>query len=533
MSGTERETDGTLLERLTARITLWPLALRVAAATLALSLVAILSVGWYLSSAIATGLVDQRRARIIEQTELARETLSRDMRSLAGASLTQRQDNAAQFMQSLMSEEHSPLTAAALLPVTGGDEIGTVYTDPVIIAQVTPELRAELAENPDAIAYQSVSFTAGDASVPGMLTAVRITVPGEGSYDLVILFSLQQEQQTLTFMRTVLIVAGTALVSMMLGVAAITARMVHRPLAHVAEAAEQIAGGDLSARVSVQGSDELATVSTSFNAMAESMQDKIHDLTRMSLVQQRFVSNVSHELRTPLTTIKMASSLLSAEQGRLDPTMQRTTQLLSDQVNRFDLLLADLLEISRHDAGGAQLDAREADLRDVVQSTVDLLRPLAEESGSRLLVSQTASPLLVSIDEARVARIVRNLLVNAIEHAGGSVVVVESAGNDQAVAVVVQDFGTGISPEQAAQVFERFWRADPARARTLGGTGLGLAISLEDARLHGGLLEAWGELGRGAVFRLTLPRGERPITPRDSPLRLRRSLTPPLMGGEA
>jgi hypothetical protein len=110
------------------------------------------------------------------------------------------------------------------------------------------------------------------------------------------------------------------------------------------------------------------------------------------------------------------------------------------------------------------------------------------------------------VDRRRVERILRNLLDNAVEHGEGRDVVVTVAGDRDAVAVAVRDHGVGFGPAEARMVFDRFWRADPARARTTGGTGLGLAISLEDARLHNGWLQAWGECGKGSVFRLTVPR---------------------------
>jgi two-component system sensor histidine kinase MtrB len=119
-----------------------------------------------------------------------------------------------------------------------------------------------------------------------------------------------------------------------------------------------------------------------------------------------------------------------------------------------------------------------------------------------------------------VERILRNLVVNALEHGDGRPVEIALSGDDAAVAVTVRDHGVGLRPGEAALVFNRFWRADPARARTTGGTGLGLAISLEDARLHDGWLQAWGEPGEGSCFRLTLPRRiGSPIV--ESPLPLR------------
>jgi two-component system, OmpR family, sensor histidine kinase MtrB len=137
---------------------------------------------------------------------------------------------------------------------------------------------------------------------------------------------------------------------------------------------------------------------------------------------------------------------------------------------------------------------------------VDHAGPLAERRGSWLHVTVPEQPAVADIDPRRVERILRNLLINAVEHAEGSIVEVTVAADEHAVAVTVRDHGVGMAPDEVEHVFDRFWRADPARARTTGGTGLGLAISLEDAHLHGGWLDAWGRPGRGACFRLTLPR---------------------------
>ncbi|MDO8151496.1 HAMP domain-containing sensor histidine kinase, partial [Isoptericola sp. b408] len=173
---------------------------------------------------------------------------------------------------------------------------------------------------------------------------------------------------------------------------------------------------------------------------------------------------------------------------------------------RFEELLTDLLEISRFDAGAAVLDVEHRDLRDVVTAVVDTAAPLAESKGVFLSVDMPGEPVRADIDPRRVERILRNLVVNAVEHAEGNPVEVTVGGDDEAVAVVVRDHGIGLTPDELNRVFDRFWRADPARARTTGGTGLGLAISQEDARLHAGRLQAWGSPGAGASFRLTLPR---------------------------
>jgi two-component system sensor histidine kinase MtrB len=152
------------------------------------------------------------------------------------------------------------------------------------------------------------------------------------------------------------------------------------------------------------------------------------------------------------------------------------------------------------------LDAEPVDICDLARQSADVAQQLAERRGAKIEFRLPAEPCIAEVDRVRMERILRNLLVNAVEHGEGKDAVVTVAGDSAAVAVAVRDYGIGLAAGEERLVFDRFWRADPARARTTGGTGLGLAIALEDARLHGGWLEAWGEVGRGSVFRLTLPR---------------------------
>jgi two-component system sensor histidine kinase MtrB len=184
----------------------------------------------------------------------------------------------------------------------------------------------------------------------------------------------------------------------------------------------------------------------------------------------------------------------------------RSAELLQAQLDRFEALLGDLLEISRFDAGAAVLETETTDLREVAQIAVDGALPLAERRGSTLVLDTPATPCTADVDPRRIERILRNLVVNAIEHGEGRPITLTVAASEDAVAVAVRDRGVGLRPGDSALVFNRFWRADPARARTIGGTGLGLSISLEDAHLHGGWLQAWGVPGQGSQFRLTLPR---------------------------
>jgi two-component system sensor histidine kinase MtrB len=221
----------------------------------------------------------------------------------------------------------------------------------------------------------------------------------------------------------------------------------------------------------------------------------------------------------------MAADVVYDDRNVLDTPTARAVELLQNQLDRFEALLVDLLEISRFDAGAAVLDAERVDLTTLIERAMDAAAPLAERNGMQIRLGGQTSVCQVECDPRRVHRIVRNIIENAIEHGDDRGVDVTVGQSDDAIAVVVRDYGVGLRPGESALVFNRFWRADPARARTTGGTGLGLSISLEDARLHGGWLEAWGEPGRGACFRLTLPRDRRvgfdesplPLEPVDPP----------------
>jgi len=287
-------------------------------------------------------------------------------------------------------------------------------------------------------------------------------------------------------------------------------RQVVTPVRMARRVAERLASGRLQERLRVTGEDDLARLAMSFNQMASNLQRQIRQLEELSWVQRRFVSDVSHELRTPLTTVRMAGDVLHDARHDFDPATARAAELLQAELDRFETLLVDLLEISRFDAGAAVLDVEDINLLDVAHRVVDAARPLADQRGVLVLVEQPDQPVRAQVDARRVERILRNLVTNAIDHAFPDdldrPIVVRMAADDQAAAVTVRDRGVGLAPGESAMVFNRFWRSDPARARSSGGTGLGLAISLEDAHLHGGWLQAWGRPGEGAQFRLTLPR---------------------------
>ncbi|MFD5589515.1 MtrAB system histidine kinase MtrB [Streptomyces sp. NPDC127063] len=367
--------------------------------------------------------------------------------------------------------------------------------------------------------YTRIVYSNGRASQPALVIGKQVNDPNGDPYQLYYLFPLTQEEKSLSLVKGTLATAGLFVVVLLGAIAWLVVRQVVTPVRMAAGIAERLSAGRLQERMKVTGEDDIARLGEAFNKMAQNLQQKISQLEDLSRMQRRFVSDVSHELRTPLTTVRMAADVIHEAREDFDPVTARSAELLADQLDRFESLLADLLEISRFDAGAAALEAEPIDLRDVVRRVVSGAEPLAERKGTRIRVVGDQQPVVAEADARRVERVLRNLVVNAVEHGEGKDVVVKLASAGGAVAVAVRDYGVGLKPGEATRVFSRFWRADPARARTTGGTGLGLSIALEDARLHGGWLQAWGEPGGGSQFRLTLPRtADEPL--RGSPIPL-------------
>jgi two-component system sensor histidine kinase MtrB len=381
---------------------------------------------------------------------------------------------------------------------------------------ITPELV-------DAVATRSVPSGQIRTADPGTGTR-KYLVYGEplptnfGQLELYYLVPLDTEDRAANQIRTTVLGTGLALVVLLGVLAALVTRLVVNPVRVAARTAQRLSAGLLDQRMKVDGEDDLALLAASFNQMAENLQRQIVRLEEMSRLQRRFTSDVSHELRTPLTTVRMAADLIFSERDEFDPAVARSAELLQAELDRFEELLTDLLEISRFDAGFAILDSEPTDLVPVVHRVVEHLAGLAERAGVEVVL-RLPDDAIAEVDPRRVERVLRNLVGNAVEHGDGRPVEITLACDDAAVAITVRDHGVGLKPGEEKLVFNRFWRADPSRARQTGGTGLGLSISVEDARLHGGWLEAWGRPGEGAQFRLTVPvrAGDRLAS---SPLRL-------------
>jgi two-component system sensor histidine kinase MtrB len=489
-----------------------------------LALVAFIFAGNFLSTQIANSLFKERQEQALEESSSGFSDVQKIFDNAVASDQNEVQSLMRETLTILENHGADAKRQWILIPVDyhqGQGYVGPLsQNDWMTSSSVPQDLQKQVAAQ-NGVFWQSSKVQAnGDgAEIPVLFVGTKVHLNQGNDYALYLVYDLSSSQKTLDYIQLV-IVAGFAI--LLIFVATIVwwvTRSVIRPISQTARSAERLSRGDLNERVAVRGENEAAVLGNSFNHMADSLQDQIIQLETLSKMQQRFVSDVSHELRTPLTTVKMAAELLYGGREEMDPSFQRSTELLYHQVDRFESLLSDLLEISRFDAGSATLDSSTVDLADLVEDTVESVRPHLDKQGLDVRLHGTEERCSVEMDPRRIERVVRNLLVNAIEHSEGRQIDVYIASNELDAAVAVRDHGVGMTPEQTREVFNRFWRADPSRKRTLGGTGLGLSIAAEDTRLHQGRLEAWGQLEHGACFRLTLPkRGGRPAG--DSPLGL-------------
>jgi two-component system, OmpR family, sensor histidine kinase MtrB len=532
-------TDRSLPAAARRGLTFWRRSIqaRVVASTLLLSAAVVGVVGWFLLQQTRDGLLEQRVDAVVAEANNETTEARTRLAAAPGTDIdvgAQQSDLVEPIIQRGDTRGFSVVLAG---PVGSGDLIddgGARYSPDLDTSSVPVSLQQHFSE-PAGTAWTYTEIRTADEdgllrTQPGVVVGSQVVLPADGStYTLYYLFPLTAEQETLALVARALLTAAVLLLLLVAGLTWLVTRQVVTPIRMARRVAERLAAGQLQERLRVSGEDDLARLATSFNQMATSLQRQIRQLEELSRVQRRFVSDVSHELRTPLTTVRMAGDVLHDARRRFDPVTARSAELLQTELDRFETLLADLLEISRFDAGAAVLETDDVNLVDVAHRVVDLTRPLAEQRGTVVVVQAPDHPCLAEADVRRVERIVRNLVTNAIDHAESGDVVIHVAGDDHAAAIAVRDYGVGLEPGQSALVFNRFWRSDPSRARSSGGTGLGLSISLEDTHLHGGWLQAWGRPGEGSQFRLTLPRraggtlrqSPLPLAPEDAGERVR------------
>ncbi|MER5268784.1 MtrAB system histidine kinase MtrB [Actinosynnema sp. NPDC002837] len=484
------------------------LQLRVVVSTLALSSAVVFVLGMVLQVQITGQLLETKIEAAVRQAEASAAAIQPDLAGLnPGPDSVKTRFTTALNKINTSGVDLDPTSsgAGAFEPVLR-DPVGTGSDGlPVAVGQYedVPDGLFKMLERGSA-GYQ-ITTVERETGPTTLLVVGKPVNSSARAMHLYLLFPLTSEQATADVVQSTLVVGGVVLLLLLALIANLVTRQVVRPVRQAAEIAERFADGSLDQRMPVVGEDDVARLAESYNEMAASIQRQIHQLEEFGQLQRRFTSDVSHELRTPLTTVRMAADVLHASREQFPGGLARSTELLVDELDRFESLLGDLLEISRLDAGVEELAAELVDIRVLARRAHDAVRAIANSSGTTIVMDLPDHEVTAELDSRRVERILRNLLANAIDHGEGLPVELTLRGDGEAVAVTVRDHGVGLRPGEADLVFNRFWRADPSRNRRTGGTGLGLSISLEDARLHGGRLEAWGERGHGAVFRLTIP----------------------------
>jgi two-component system sensor histidine kinase MtrB len=422
-----------------------------------------------------------------------------------GNTLSSRLDGARSALSNRESDTSQSAGAAgtfdSVLIVPGDGPLPPTASGPA--DQIPDSLRRFVQQGQ--VSYQFATVNDPDGYSGPALIVGSPTTSDISTMEMYLVFPLASEERSLSLMRSTMLIGGVVLLVLLAAVSMLVARQVVLPIRSASRIAVRFADGRLNERMPVRGEDDMARLAMSFNEMAESLSKQITQLEEFGNLQRRFTSDVSHELRTPLTTVRMAADLIHDGSADLDPALRRSSELMVTELDRFESLLNDLLEISRHDAGVAELAVERLDLRMCARAAVSTVRHLARASATELIVDLPEEPVTAEVDPRRVERILRNLLANAIDHGEGKPVLLRMRANEDAVAVVVRDQGIGLRPGEEKLVFNRFWRSDPSRVRRSGGTGLGLSISVEDAHLHHGRLEAWGDPGVGSCFRLTLP----------------------------
>ncbi len=496
------------LVRLAQRSWRTSLRLRMMLVSVLFSAIAVGLIGGVLSYTIQRNLFESRRSEVVAEAA----AVTGNVQAVFDGALdtdgnidVERANSAAQT--TIRSTTNSPgLVGFAILRQTDQSTENVLASTSSIgfpIEVVSDELRATAAAERTSVHLQSIALPNGE---PGIATAATVDVPTAGRYDLVLVYDLSDVQGNLRFVQSALLIGGAFFVVVTGWIVwTVTTRAI-RPIVTTAETAERFAAGNLEERISVEGEDVTATLAESFNRMAEAIEGQITRLATLSTLQQQFVSDVSHELRTPLTSIKLAGNMIFAKRDGFDADTARAAEILHQQLEKFEATLAELLELSRFDAGAAELEREPTVPATLVASSVDSVAALAADRGTEIRLHAPGGHSEVDIDPRRVRRILQNFLANAIDHGEGKPVDVWVDSSSSAVGIAVRDYGVGMSPDQATRVFDRFWRGDPSRERRTGGTGLGLAIALEDARLHGGTIDVWTEPGEGACFRLTIPR---------------------------
>lgn len=491
------------------------LQVRVVGSILLLSLVVVALLAFGMTTVVADRLLSAKVSAASNEITQAAATVETQISAT----------DASSSIQTRLNSARASVNSARSSGANGGDltaaEKSSVY-DVVLLAPnpdgsmvsapeangptISDSLQAMVRDGQGNVAYEFDTFRKSDGSSYKALVIGTPTDTDIRGVELYLIMPLTAEESTLALMRGIAAFGGVVLVVLLVGIMWLLTQQVTMPVRSASRIAERFASGHLRERMVVDGEDEMARLAISFNSMAESFSKQIHQLQEYGSLQRQFTSDVSHELRTPLTTVRMAADMIYDHSDSLDTYTKRAAELMVRELDRFEALLNDLLEISRHDAGVAELSEERIDVRSIIKSAWSQVEHLSEEVGAPVTFDVPDEPVFAHVDARRIERILRNILANAFDHSESNPINVKLVESSDHFSISVTDHGVGLKPGQEELVFNRFWRADPSRKRHSGGTGLGLAISREDALLHGGSITAEGEWGVGSTFTVTIPK---------------------------
>jgi len=417
------------------------------------------------------------------------------------AAAAQAAANAAQVQRTETTTGLSPQQLLSQLPrETGSISLvvvdGEWYTTSLRIGRtdLPRELRTHVLDGTPS--RQRIATSAGPMLVVGIpLAGNGHLLVGRAYFEV---FPLDELDHTDRVLGAVLAGAAAAVIPLSAIVGWWATRPTLRPLDRVAQAARAIAAGDLTARIDPGGDPALVPIAESFNATAAALEDRVRS-------DARFAADVSHELRSPLTTMAAAVSLVDAYAAELPEDGREGLALLHEEMTRFERLVADLLEISRADAGTGDVAMERVQLADLVHRAL-ARRPCRAPS---LVVDGDGDGVVVQADKLRLERVIGNLLDNADRHAGGATAVRVEATAASA-RLVVDDAGRGVPVEDRERIFERFARGSGTSRGSDQGAGLGLSLVARHVRAMRGTVVVTDSPDGGARFVVTLPREETP-----------------------
>lgn len=374
--------------------------------------------------------------------------------------------------------------------------------------------QAAFAEPEDVEAAEAQDL-APDPFAPPTRLAFTIELPlseeplapdGVLEMEVVVSIPYTARDATLTQVRGALVGAGTlALISSML-VGVLAARRLTVPLSRLGSFSSRLAHGHLDARVPPAGVEEIDQLGAQFNLMADRLSETLRLLEADRDRLREFVADVSHELRTPLAALRTYNEL--ERDGDVDePTHREFLERSGEQLSRLEWMSANLLDLSRIDAGIFPMDVRIGDLREPVRAAVEATGETAAARGVSVTYVAPSTTVAIRFDRERIVQLVNNLVGNAVKFTpSGGTVAVQVLDEADAAVIAVSDTGPGIPPAELPRIFERFYRGTNVGEARASGSGLGLAIARSIVEMHGGFIEVASVLGEGAVFRVVLPR---------------------------